>query len=182
MIPRCHHAVCDYFTPGGWFKIRAKVEHGRPQPPLAPATCHAARSCGSCIVVLVNNAGAMYPPTAVQKRTPWELDLGGNNRGSELLVGIQRSGAGAAMSLRAELVRLGLRWFVKRKIGPATTLEALRHQKQHYSISSSARPDSGSGTVMPSALAVLRLMKNSTFVACRTGRSAGLSPLRTRPV
>ena len=27
------------------------------------------------------------------------------------------------MSLRAELVRLGLRWFVKRKIGPATTLE-----------------------------------------------------------
>src|SRR5690242_8732816 len=36
--------------------------------------------------------------------------------------------SGAAMSLRAELVRLGLRWFVKRKIGPATTLEALRRQ------------------------------------------------------
>ncbi|HEV3192553.1 MAG TPA: hypothetical protein VGY54_18720 [Polyangiaceae bacterium] len=32
------------------------------------------------------------------------------------------------MSLRAELERLGLRWFVKRKIGPATTLEALRRQ------------------------------------------------------
>ena len=32
------------------------------------------------------------------------------------------------MSVRAELVRLGLRWFVKRKIGPATTLEALRRQ------------------------------------------------------
>ena len=32
------------------------------------------------------------------------------------------------MSLRAELVRLGLRWCVKRKIGPATTLEALRRQ------------------------------------------------------
>jgi hypothetical protein len=32
------------------------------------------------------------------------------------------------MSLRAELVRLGLRWFIKRKIGPATTLEALRRQ------------------------------------------------------
>jgi hypothetical protein len=32
------------------------------------------------------------------------------------------------MSLHAELVRLGLRWFVKRKIGPATTLEALRRQ------------------------------------------------------
>src|SRR5205085_10382119 len=32
------------------------------------------------------------------------------------------------MGLRAELVRLGLRWFVKRKNGPATTLEALRRQ------------------------------------------------------
>ena len=32
------------------------------------------------------------------------------------------------MSLRAELVRLGLRWFVKRKTGSATTLEALRRQ------------------------------------------------------
>jgi hypothetical protein len=32
------------------------------------------------------------------------------------------------MSLRAELVHLGLRWFVKRKIGPVTTLEALRRQ------------------------------------------------------
>src|SRR4030095_1209314 len=32
------------------------------------------------------------------------------------------------MSLRAEFVRLGLRWFVKRKTGPATTLEALRRQ------------------------------------------------------
>ena len=32
------------------------------------------------------------------------------------------------MSLRAELVRLGLRWLVKRKIGPAVTLEALRRQ------------------------------------------------------
>src|SRR5262245_22822160 len=47
---------------------------------------------------------------------------------------------------------------------------------------SSARPDRGSGTAMPSALAVLRLMKSSTLVACWTGRSAGFSPLRTRPV
>jgi hypothetical protein len=52
----------------------------------------------------------------------------------------------------------------------------------HYSITSSARPDRGSGTVMPSALAVLRLMKSSTLVACWTGRSAGFSPFRTRPV
>jgi hypothetical protein len=46
----------------------------------------------------------------------------------------------------------------------------------NHSISSSARPDSGSVTVMPSVLAVLRLISSSTFVACCTGRSAGLSP------
>jgi hypothetical protein len=34
-----------------------------------------------------------------------------------------------------------------------------------YSITSSARPSSGSGKAMPSALAVLRLMINSTFAA-----------------
>ena len=36
--------------------------------------------------------------------------------------------------------------------------------------------------VMPSALAVLRLMTSSTFVDCWTGRSAGFSPLRIRQV
>src|SRR5262245_33936550 len=51
----------------------------------------------------------------------------------------------------------------------------------HHSISSSARPDSGSGTVTPSVLAALRLMNSSTFVACCTGRSEGFSPLTMRP-
>jgi hypothetical protein len=55
-------------------------------------------------------------------------------------------------------------------------------KKHRYSMTSSARPDRGSGTVMPNSLAVLRLMKSSTWVACWTGRSAGLSPLRIRPV
>src|SRR6516164_10195385 len=50
-----------------------------------------------------------------------------------------------------------------------------------HSKTSSARPDRGSGTVMPSALAVFRLIYNSTLVACWTGRSPGFSPLRTRP-
>src|SRR5438128_4709783 len=49
-----------------------------------------------------------------------------------------------------------------------------------HSITSSARPSSVSGNVMPSALAVLRLMTSSTFVDCWTGRSAGFSPLRIR--
>jgi hypothetical protein len=50
--------------------------------------------------------------------------------------------------------------------------------KQPYSITSSARPISGSGIVKPRALAVFRLMINSTLVACWTGRSCGFSPFR----
>ena len=51
-----------------------------------------------------------------------------------------------------------------------------------YSITSSARPSSVIGKVMPSALAVLRLRISSTFVACWTGESEGFSPLRMRAV
>src|SRR6185312_13261500 len=40
----------------------------------------------------------------------------------------------------------------------------------------------GSGTVRPSALAVLRLMISSTLVICCTGRSVGFSPFRMRAV
>src|SRR5581483_10746391 len=50
-----------------------------------------------------------------------------------------------------------------------------------YSITSSARPSSGSGTLTPKALAVLRLIASSNFVACITGKSLGRSPLRIRP-
>src|SRR5262249_16154143 len=51
-----------------------------------------------------------------------------------------------------------------------------------HSITSSARTSRAVGIVRTSALAVLRLMNSSTFVACCTGRSAGCSPLRIRPV
>jgi hypothetical protein len=67
---------------------------------------------------------------------------------------------------------------------PAPTLCAnsgLMHRKDHHSKISSARPDRGSGTVMPSALAVLRFKNSSTLADCWTGRSAGFSPLRIRP-
>src|SRR6267154_4648966 len=50
-----------------------------------------------------------------------------------------------------------------------------------YSITASARPSSGSGTVSPRDFAVLRLKTNSTFVVCCTGRLSGFSPLRMRP-
>src|SRR5262249_25651172 len=51
-----------------------------------------------------------------------------------------------------------------------------------HSITSSARASSEGGMVSPSALAVLRLITNSNFVACRIGKSAGLVPCRIRAV
>src|SRR6516225_51133 len=54
-------------------------------------------------------------------------------------------------------------------------------QPTDYSITSSARPDRGKGTLMQSDLVVLRLRNISSFVDCWTGRSVGFSPLRTRP-
>jgi hypothetical protein len=44
------------------------------------------------------------------------------------------------------------------------------HAANRYSINSSARPATGSGTVMPSAFAVLGVMITSTLVDCWTGR------------
>src|SRR5262245_43120902 len=51
-----------------------------------------------------------------------------------------------------------------------------------HSITSSASASSVGGISTPSAFAVLRLITNSNLVGCRTGRSAGLAPLRTLPV
>src|SRR5215831_2892860 len=50
-----------------------------------------------------------------------------------------------------------------------------------HSITSSASASNLSGTSSPSAFAVLRLITNSNFVGCMTGRSAGFSPFRIRP-
>src|SRR4029077_18520951 len=51
-----------------------------------------------------------------------------------------------------------------------------------HSITSSARASSDGDTSRPSAFAVLRLSTSSNLVGCRTGRSAGFSPFRIRPV
>src|SRR5262249_35024509 len=51
-----------------------------------------------------------------------------------------------------------------------------------HSITWSAATSSLSGTVMPSILAVPALMTNSNLFGCTTGSSAGLAPLRMRPV
>src|SRR5262245_16250090 len=52
----------------------------------------------------------------------------------------------------------------------------------HHSITSSAATSSLSGTVMPSILAVEALRISSNLLACTTGSSAGLAPLRMRPL
>src|SRR5262249_41022202 len=51
-----------------------------------------------------------------------------------------------------------------------------------HSITLSARASSIAGTSEPSILAVCRLTTSSNLVARRTGKSAGLSPLRMRPL
>src|SRR6516165_6392750 len=51
-----------------------------------------------------------------------------------------------------------------------------------HSITSSAIASSLSGIWRPSAFAVLRLITSSNLAGCTTGRSAGFSPLRMRPV
>jgi hypothetical protein len=71
----------------------------------------------------------------------------------------------------------------------ATTMSALGQKRTHapqqkdgYSITSSAIESKFSGTSMPSALAVVRLMTRSNLFDCSTGSSAGLAPLRMLPV
>jgi hypothetical protein len=51
-----------------------------------------------------------------------------------------------------------------------------------HSITSSARASSVGGTSRPSVLAVCKLITNSNLVGCKIGKSAGFSPLSTRPV
>src|SRR5262249_57408654 len=76
---------------------------------------------------------------------------------------------------------------------PLGLLRARREQPRHrcaakerdelaavHSITHSARPSSGRGTVSPSALAVLRLITSVYFSDCWIGKSPGFVPLRMR--
>src|SRR5262245_41401676 len=60
--------------------------------------------------------------------------------------------------------------------------EQVQQTEQAYSITSSAMASSPGGKLRPNALAVLRLITNSNLIDWMTGRSAGFSPLRIRPV
>jgi hypothetical protein len=61
---------------------------------------------------------------------------------------------------------------------PRAMCAGLQCAPHTYWITSSARRSSDGGIVIPSALAVLRLMTSSNFVGCSTGRSAGFAPFR----
>jgi hypothetical protein len=74
-----------------------------------------------------------------------------------------------------------LKGIAARRSSHAVSAQLTHAPQQNHPITSSARPNSGRGTVRPSVEAVLRLMASSTFVTCCTGRSAGFSPLRIRP-
>src|SRR5262245_12785788 len=72
---------------------------------------------------------------------------------------------------------------------PSTTFATKSAKSGHshcskisYSITSSAATSSLSGTVSRSIVAVWALMTSSNLVDCTTGKSAGLAPLRMRPV
>src|ERR1044072_1755974 len=60
-------------------------------------------------------------------------------------------------------------------------LDRTRFAWRTHSITSSARASSEGGTSRPSVLAVLRLITNSYFVGCWTGKSAGFAPLSILP-
>src|SRR5262249_40898695 len=59
-----------------------------------------------------------------------------------------------------------------------TSLATASDMWQVYWITSFAWKRSNGGIVRPRALAVFRLMTNSNFMGCSTGRSSGLAPLR----
>src|SRR5262249_55543203 len=77
------------------------------------------------------------------------------------------------------------RWRGARGEGPQNRRTAEQRYElapPHHSITSSAATCRVSGTLRPSVFAVLRLMTSSNRADCVTGRSAGFSPLRMRPV
>src|SRR5262245_9670939 len=98
--------------------------------------------------------------------------------------GLPRRGAALmALPLRAtEKPDYGRRRLLLRMRGerPPYRSAEQRHEVAAHSITSSARASSVGGTSRPRARAVFRLMISSYLVGACTGRSAGLSPLRTR--
>src|SRR5262249_2002042 len=86
--------------------------------------------------------------------------------------------SGLTTSGHPHLTAEGLKRAMRR---PEQVQQTLARLSDH-SITSSASESRVGGTVRPSRRAVLRLITSSNLVDCRTGRSAGLVPLRMRAV
>src|SRR5262249_24446490 len=104
---------------------------------------------------------------------------------------LPRSFNGRSLSGNAVYPQLDFAWRMRNNV--FISLGSTRHQRPrgrpaaeqrdelaapHHSITSSASVSRLSEMLTPSALAVLRLITSSNLVGCRTGRSAGLAPLR----
>src|SRR5262249_4640977 len=74
-------------------------------------------------------------------------------------------------------LRVGCQW----PCSPRAAEQRDELAARYHSITSSAPASSVVGRSTPSVLAVFRLITSSNLVDCITGRSAGFSPLRTRP-
>jgi hypothetical protein len=120
---------------------------------------------GFAVPIQLSSLTGSYVMATAEHREPYE------SRGSRTVLGAR----GGEISPRNSTKPASL--LIKRKSASAR----IGH-KLYHSITSSARPSNVRGNDTPSARAVLRLMNNSTFVACWTGRSAGLAPARIRPV
>src|SRR5262245_8397171 len=77
-----------------------------------------------------------------------------------------------------------LGWYCPRRERPRDRRAAEQRDERAlvHSITSSAMASSPGERLRLNALAVLRLITNSNLLDCMTGRSAGFSPLRMRPV
>jgi hypothetical protein len=71
---------------------------------------------------------------------------------------------------------------IRQKAKPAGRAARAVAAPKAHSMTSSAMARIPSGMVIPIALAVCKLMMNSNLVGSTTGRSAGFSPFKTRPV
>src|SRR5262249_19556361 len=139
------------------------------------ANTHVACNFGHHAILLDVKANFAKRGTPIQSQN--------SHDGSSLIVVLKKSSAGQQHADTAHPLAL-LR--PRRKQPGSRTAE--RRDKLaplyrcNHSITSSASASSLSGIVRPSVFAVFRLMTNSNLVACITGRSAGFSPLRMRPV
>jgi hypothetical protein len=156
------------------------------------------RRLGADCFVLARKAGVM-PVERRGQVTDVGSEPTGNRRSSILNGRRQPSCGGTSRMTRECQVRICERLGVKFP-GPTrqtrswrrcplhgrSSTESGRHMQRSkqlvHSTIASATASSLSGTVRPSILAVLPLMTSSNLDACATGKSAGLTPLRMRPL